>query len=179
VPTTNKDHLASIIRHKWLVLRKCVELGLTRQGVIHDLSKFRPDEFVPYAQHDFGGSIHDIDPAFERAVWHHYTRNPHHWQHWLTVKGCKDTWLQSMGVAGNYQGSPFALVEFHNALLGVARMPDCYALEMLADWWAVAKERQPNNKRAMLEWYDSNKGKIILNYDTRRFIEAHIEEVAT
>lgn len=171
---TIKAYLARTIRHKWLVMRKCAELGLHRQGAIHDLSKFRPDELYPYAAHDFTSKRDD--PAFERAVWLHYRRNPHHWNHWIAFKPCRNTWLQTALYA--CFKNEWAEIEVHNGLISVMAMPDHYALEMLADWWAVGAERQPGNKAALLQWYLANKGKIILEPGTRAFVESHIERVA-
>ena len=38
-------HLRTINHHKYLVLRYCFRLGLYRQGLCHDLSKYAPVEF--------------------------------------------------------------------------------------------------------------------------------------
>ena len=38
-------HLSTINHHKRLVLRYCFRLGLYRQGLCHDLSKYSPVEF--------------------------------------------------------------------------------------------------------------------------------------
>ena len=38
-------HLFTVLHHKKLVLRYCFRLGLYRQGICHDLSKFSPVEF--------------------------------------------------------------------------------------------------------------------------------------
>ena len=48
-------HLSTINHHKRLVLRYCFKLGLYRQGLCHDLSKYSPAEFwagVKYFQGD-------------------------------------------------------------------------------------------------------------------------------
>ena len=38
-------HLTTITYHKWLVFCYCRRLGLVRQGLCHDLSKYSPAEF--------------------------------------------------------------------------------------------------------------------------------------
>ena len=38
-------HLKTISHHRWLVCRGCFRVGLYRQGLTHDLSKFSPTEF--------------------------------------------------------------------------------------------------------------------------------------
>ena len=40
-------HLHTINHHKWLVMRHCFALGLYKQGLLHDLSKYSPTEFLP------------------------------------------------------------------------------------------------------------------------------------
>ena len=40
-------HLRTICHHKRLVARHCFKVGLYRQGLTHDLSKFAPVEFIP------------------------------------------------------------------------------------------------------------------------------------
>ena len=38
-------HFCTITRHKILVMRECFKVGLYRQGLLHDLSKYSPSEF--------------------------------------------------------------------------------------------------------------------------------------
>ena len=39
-------HFKTVIYHKFLVMKGCFKVGLYRQGLLHDLSKFSPSEFV-------------------------------------------------------------------------------------------------------------------------------------
>ena len=39
-------HFKTITRHKWLVMKYCFRVGLYRQGLLHDLSKYSPVEFM-------------------------------------------------------------------------------------------------------------------------------------
>ena len=39
-------HFKTITHHKWLVLLGCFRVGLYRQGITHDLSKYSPTEFL-------------------------------------------------------------------------------------------------------------------------------------
>ena len=39
-------HLSTINHHKWLVMQHCFKVGLYRQGLLHDLSKYSPVEFL-------------------------------------------------------------------------------------------------------------------------------------
>ena len=39
------EHLKTITHHKYLVMKGCFAIGLYRQGLLHDLSKYSPSEF--------------------------------------------------------------------------------------------------------------------------------------
>ena len=38
-------HFHTITKHKILVMKECFRVGLYRQGLLHDLSKYSPTEF--------------------------------------------------------------------------------------------------------------------------------------
>ena len=38
-------HLHTINHHKFLVMKYCFKVGLYKQGLLHDLSKYSPTEF--------------------------------------------------------------------------------------------------------------------------------------
>ena len=40
-----REHLKTVNRHRRLVRHYCFRLGLYRQGLLHDLSKYSPTEF--------------------------------------------------------------------------------------------------------------------------------------
>ena len=44
------SYLRYILAHKWFVLVECVKMGIIWQGIVHDLSKMTPREFLPYAR---------------------------------------------------------------------------------------------------------------------------------
>ena len=41
------QHLKTVHHHRKLVRKHCFRLGLYRQGLTHDLSKYAPSEFLP------------------------------------------------------------------------------------------------------------------------------------
>ena len=41
------NHFKTITRHKSLVRAGCFKVGLYKQGLLHDLSKYTPIEFIP------------------------------------------------------------------------------------------------------------------------------------
>ena len=64
-------------------------VGLYKQGLLHDLSKYHPIEFVPGVRY-FQGNRSPIDKekevkGYSMGWLHHKGHNPHHWEYWLDV----------------------------------------------------------------------------------------------
>lgn len=97
-------YLSYVLRHKWYVFIECCKLGIPLRGLLHDLSKLLPSEFIPYARYFYGKWIKEeewhgdarnyipwectemgVKYAFDKAWLLHQKRNPHHWQYWLLV----------------------------------------------------------------------------------------------
>ena len=82
-------NLVYILQHKWYVLVECWKEGLYWQGLMHDLSKFAPMEFVAYANRFYHEKdlspeqvLHD-EEAFQYAWLHHQHHSKHHWSYWV------------------------------------------------------------------------------------------------
>ena len=39
-------HIKLVSKHKWLVFKFSIRLGVPIRGLLHDLSKFSPEEFI-------------------------------------------------------------------------------------------------------------------------------------
>ena len=153
-------YLGYVIRHKWYVMIECFKHGMIWRGLVHDLSKFRPSEFFPYANHFRAGiqagrdktgyyKPYDTgDPAFDLAIHRHTRRNEHHWQ----------SWVQSKDGDG---------VKLHS-------MPRLSVIEMICDWHGAAKAQKTTG--TVKEWYAKNGKKMQLHPETRREIEARLED---
>ena len=80
-------HLKTITAHRRLVCRYCMRLGLVRQGLTHDLSKYSPVEFLRGAKYYQGNrSPNDQERAetgLSLAWLHHKGRNKHHFEYWV------------------------------------------------------------------------------------------------
>ena len=151
-------YLWYVLRHKWFVMLECFKYGLIWQGITHDMSKFLPDEFFPYANHFYGKSKKGIkegrdktgyykpyntgDKAFDSAWFLHQKRNKHHWQWWLMP-------ADNVGVI-------------------VLVIPKVYMLEMICDWKGAGKAQGTPDTIA---WYKTNGHKMQLNSKTRKEIE--------
>ena len=139
-------YLWYVIKHKWFVIVECFKVGLYWRGLIHDLSKFLPSEFIPYAIYFYGNGKNDKE--FDKSWLLHQKRNPHHWQYWLLYED--------------------------EGQLKTLNMPIKYRKEMLCDWIGAGKAitGKDNTKK----WYELNKNNMLLNRDTRNWIEERIKE---
>jgi len=121
-------HLHTIDKHRFIVMRLCFKMGLYRQGLAHDLSKYSPSEFWPGVRY-FQGDKSPI-VAERRALgysygWlHHKGRNPHHWEFWTDRIGTRD-----------------------DARLIVREMPKRYVKEMTCDRIAACMVYQGSRYR--------------------------------
>lgn len=150
-------YLKYVIRHKYFVFLESCKLGIPIRGLVHDTSKFFPDEFFPYMNHFYGhvqkqGYIKQndtiVDPQFDRQWLKHIHRNKHHWQYWILVE--------------NYNDHHYK----------IQKMPLKYTKEMLADW--IGASRQQGFGTDISEWYNKHKDKIKIHSSTRKWLEDHI-----
>ncbi|HAQ52086.1 MAG TPA: catalase, partial [Lachnospiraceae bacterium] len=74
-------HYKTITRHRHLVMKGCFEVGLYKQGLLHDLSKYNPIEFIPGALYYKGtespNNSERRKKGYSSAWLHHKGRNKH------------------------------------------------------------------------------------------------------
>lgn len=80
-------HFKTITRHKILVTKGCFAIGLYKQGLLHDLSKYSPVEFIPGVKY-YQGFRSPINQEKEEKGYslgwlHHKGRNKHHFEYWI------------------------------------------------------------------------------------------------
>lgn len=144
-------YLMYVVKHKWFVLLACIEYKIIWLGVIHDWSRFRPSEWIPYAtsapfnKHNKPASVAN---AFEVAWNDHQHRNKHHWEYWVHF-------------------------DYHDHTIRLLPIPDRYRREMLSDWLGAG--RAQGSKLQCWEWYAVNKDKMQLHPETRAWIEKELE----
>ena len=113
-------HLATINRHKRLVMKHCFKCGLIKQGLMHDLSKYTWEEFrigILYFQGDKSPNGEERRLFGHSTAWlHHKGRNKHHLEYWVDYSTDK----QVMGLIG-------------------CDMPKKYIAEVLCDRIAACK----------------------------------------
>ena len=80
-------HLRTINAHRRLVRAYCFKLGLYRQGLLHDLSKYSWVEFRVGAKYFCGyrspNELERLETGVSSAWLHHKGRNKHHLEYWI------------------------------------------------------------------------------------------------
>lgn len=181
-------YLSYVLRHKWFVLVAGISQRVPLLILIfHDWDKFLPDEWMPYARTFYkpnGSKQYEETAEFAYAWMLHQHRNKHHWQHHLKLNGVPlpqtDMLVWDRGVAQrvvqrNSGGqSWFEVRDVTDIKIEPDPMPDVYRREMLADWLGAGRAQ---GKPKTWEWYEANKGKMILHPETRAWIEARLAEL--
>ena len=147
------QHFKTITYHKWLVMKGCFSIGLYKQGICHDLSKYSPTEFLVGAQFFQGNRSPNNAEREEKgysASWlHHKGRNKHHYEYWI-----------------DYSTGPV------KGMTGM-KMPLRYVNEMIMDRIAASKvyEGEKYTQRSSLEYYEKGKDFCMIHDDTRALLE--------
>ena len=83
-------HFLTVAKHRSLVRRYCFRLGLYRQGLTHDLSKYSPTEFLTGARYFLGNRSPNVaqreHDGYSLAWMHHKGRNKHHFEFWFDLE---------------------------------------------------------------------------------------------
>lgn len=99
-------HLKTITRHKLLVMEYCFRAGLYKQGLLHDLSKYSPAEFltgVRYYQGDKSPNTAErAELGYSKAWLHHKGRNKHHIEYWIDYAPTGDHKMSGIEMPLNY-----------------------------------------------------------------------------
>lgn len=84
------QHLHTVNQHRFLVCKLCFKMGLYKQGLTHDLSKYSPAEFLLGVRYYLGDrspiEAERKNRGYSTAWLHHKGRNRHHWQYWIDVQ---------------------------------------------------------------------------------------------
>ena len=113
-------HFKTITYHKYLVMKGCFRVGLYKQGLLHDLSKYSPAEFIVGAKYYQGNRSQNNaereEKGYSSAWLHHKGRNKHHYEYWID----------------------YSAHELNNGM-APAPMPGRYIIEMFMDRIAASK----------------------------------------
>ena len=141
-----RGHLRTINHHKYLVTKMCFEVGLYKQGILHDLSKYHPIEFIAGAVYYQGNrspiarekEIHGISPGWL----HHKGRNPHHFEYWLDYR-----------------------MEENGPALAGMKMSRKYVAEMVIDRICASKnyQKEKYTDRSALDYYMKTRPAMLIH----------------
>lgn len=133
-------------------MKGCFRVGLYRQGLMHDLSKYSPAEFlvgIHYYQGNRSPNAAEREKKGYSEAWmHHKGRNKHHYEYWTDLN------LKS----GKYESFP---------------MPRNYLAEMVMDRRAACMTYQGERytDASPLEYYIGSRERHIMHPQTQRELE--------
>lgn len=146
-------HFCTINKHKILVMEGCFKVGLYKQGLLHDLSKYTPIEFMTGLKYYQGtrspNAAEKEAIGYSKAWLHHKGRNRHHFEYWIDYGvNAKE------GLIGN-------------------KMPFRYVVEMFLDRIAACKVYKGDDftTSSALEYYDKNEGHYVMHKQTKKQLE--------
>ena len=146
-------HLKTITRHRFLVMVGCFRVGLIRQGLTHDLSKYSTTEFLEGARYYQGtrspNAAEREDKGYSEAWMHHKGRNRHHYEYWTDM---------------NRQTKCYESVP----------MPKRYLAEMVMDRIAACKtyEGKAYTQASALNYFLKSRERELMHPKTREELEA-------
>lgn len=147
-----KGHLSTINHHKMEVMRLCFKVGLYKQGLMHDLSKYSPKEFISgvvFYTGDKSPNTTERRVTGKSEAWlHHKGRNRHHFEYWIDY--------------GQEPGS---------AMQGM-KMPVKYVVEMFCDRVAACKTyyKENYNDSMPFEYFNKNRKHYMMHPETMELL---------
>lgn len=145
-------HFKTITKHRFLVMCGCFRVGLIRQGLTHDLSKYSPTEFWAGARYYQGtrspNTAEREAKGYSEAWMHHKGRNRHHYEYWTDM---------------NRQTKCYESIE----------MPRKYLVEMVMDRRAACMTYQGKayTDASALNYFMGNRERELMHPNTRRQLE--------
>lgn len=144
-------HFKTICKHKYYVGKYCFIAGIPLRGILHDLSKFSPTEFIESVKY-YQGTRSPIDACkevngYSKAWLHHKGRNRHHYEYFIDNLDNGGTALQ---------------------------MPFKDAVELICDYLGAGNAYMGKNfsYEAEYEWWLNKKSKpLFMHNQTKHFIE--------
>ena len=146
-------HLCTITKHRHIVMKECFKVGLYKQGLLHDLSKYSWTEFKVGCKYYQGtrspNNAEREDKGCSYAWLHHKGRNKHHYEYWIDY-----------GLDGTKK------------LTGM-KMPVCYVVEMFLDRIAACKVYKGDAYTCSdpLDYFMGGKGYYLMHPQTEALLE--------
>jgi hypothetical protein len=150
-------HFTTITKHKLKVTSLCFKIGLYKQGIKHDLSKYSPIEFWAGVKY-FQGDRSPIDKekqvlGYSLGWLHHKGHNMHHWEYWMDK---------------NKDG-----IIFYPAPKNVVK-------EMICDRVAACMiyQKDKYTDRSALEYFEKSTDKEFMNQETAQLLRKYLSWIA-
>ena len=167
------QHFKTITYHRWLVCKGCFRIGLYRQGLTHDLSKYTPTEFRVGAKYYQGNrspnGAEREEKGYSEAWIHHKGRNRHHFEYWSDLdrktkryesvpmprRYVAESFMDRIAASRVYEGEKYtdasALNYLHRSLDGSLMHPDTYRqMEFLL---TMLKEKGENDTFSYIKYH--------------------------
>ncbi len=134
-------------------MRHCFKIGLYRQGLLHDLSKYSPTEFIPGCRYYQGyrspNNAEREERGYSQAWLHHKGRNKHHYEYWIDYGVDRKAGMTGM------------------------KMPNNYVAEMMMDRMAASKiyRGKEYTRHDPLAYYEGGKADRMMHEETRKLLE--------
>ena len=134
-------------------MKTCFKVGLYKQGLLHDLSKYKPIEFRAGAKYYRGdvspNGIQKREEGLSTAWLHHKGRNKHHFEYWIDYGNSLSDGLQGM------------------------KMPVKYVVEMFIDRMSASKNylKDKYDDKSALQYYEERKDYYVIHPETRKILE--------
>ncbi len=147
------QHLKTINKHKLTVMQLCFKAGLYKQGLLHDLSKYSPVEFLVGAKYYQGNRSPNAaereQKGYSSAWLHHKGRNKHHLEYWIDYSLDEGTPMTGM------------------------KMPVKYVVEMFCDRVAACKvyKKEQYTDASAYEYFDKSRDHYLVHPDTAKLLE--------
>ena len=142
-------------------MKYCFKVGLYRQGLLHDLSKYSPTEFLVGAKYYQGtrspNNAEREETGLSTSWLHHKGRNKHHFEYWVDY---------GIGAEHVLAGMP---------------MPRKYIAEMIMDRISASRVYSPQGytDASPLAYYEKGKEKLwFIHEDTKEQLEYLLKMLA-
>ena len=152
-------HLHTITKHRHLVMRHCFRAGIPWRGLMHDLSKYSPAEFIPGVKF-YTGTKSPTDGerrtyGYSKAWMHHKGRNKHHYEYW----------------------ADYSIVLKKSVPV---KMPLVYVIEMFCDRVAACKVylKDKYTDSSALEYYNRRLGQEEMHEETSALLGTLVKMLA-
>lgn len=145
-------HFKTITKHRHTVIKHCAKAGILGRGLLHDLSKYMPAEFIGGAKYYTGTrSPNDLqrqENGYSAAWMHHKGRNKHHFEYWYDYN------------PATHQNEP-------------VKMPLKFVIEMFCDRVAASKVYKGSDytDSSPLEYYRWRKDYMSIHPETAALLE--------